>query len=133
LGPRANVDALGKERSLATIHEVHHSAVTDKNSRYKVIKQLLNNSFSVCPLHIKLRILNKGRPTPPLPIVVTQMKLRQSNIQDIFASLSMKCLKEEQDVKQRNFIVGLFFPPSPKCEVWNKKEIFLELNNLSSA
>ena len=29
MGPRANVDALEKERSLAAIHRVRHSAVTD--------------------------------------------------------------------------------------------------------
>jgi hypothetical protein len=92
LGLRANVDALGKERSLAAIHGVCHSAVTEENGQNKVIKELLNNTFSLCPLHNKLRILNKGRPTPPLPIVIIQIKLRQNDIRHIFASLSMKCL-----------------------------------------
>ena len=40
------MDALGKERSLAAVHRVCHSAVTDYNGRnevIKVIKELLNN------------------------------------------------------------------------------------------
>lgn len=32
-----------------------------------VIKELLDQPFCKRPLRDKLRILNKGRPTPPLP------------------------------------------------------------------
>jgi hypothetical protein len=36
-----------------------------------VIKELLNNPFYVHPLHDKLRIVNKDRPTAPIPHLIT--------------------------------------------------------------
>jgi hypothetical protein len=36
-----------------------------------IITELLANIFSARPLHNKLKILNKGRPTAPLPNVIT--------------------------------------------------------------
>jgi hypothetical protein len=39
-----------------------------------VIKELLDQPFCVRPLLAKLRILNKGRPAPPLPNVITHHK-----------------------------------------------------------
>ena len=36
-----------------------------------IITELLDNIFSARPLHNKLKILNKGRPTAPLPNVIT--------------------------------------------------------------
>jgi hypothetical protein len=34
-------------------------------------RELLDNPFSALPLHNKLRIVNKGQPTPPLPYLIT--------------------------------------------------------------
>jgi hypothetical protein len=36
-----------------------------------IIIELLDNIFSALPLHNKLKIVNKGRPTAPLPNVIT--------------------------------------------------------------
>jgi len=36
-----------------------------------VIKELLDSPYSVRPLHDKLRTVNSGRPTPPLPNFIT--------------------------------------------------------------
>jgi hypothetical protein len=41
-----------------------------------VIKELLDQPFCERPLRDKLRILSKGRPTPPLPNVVTHHKTK---------------------------------------------------------
>ena len=41
-----------------------------------VIKKLLNNTFSMRPLHDKLRTVNEGRPTPTLPNFVTFHKTK---------------------------------------------------------
>jgi hypothetical protein len=41
-----------------------------------VIKELLVQPFCVRPLRAKLRILNKGRPAPPLPNVITHHKTK---------------------------------------------------------
>jgi hypothetical protein len=58
------------------------------------IKELLDNPFSMHPLHDKLRIANKCRTTPPLINLITlhKTKTEQYNVQDIFASLNMKRL-----------------------------------------
>ena len=56
------------------------------------IREPVHNQSSVHPLQEKLQIVNKGRPTPPLPNVITHHKLRQNDLQDIFASLSMERL-----------------------------------------
>ena len=59
-----------------------------------VFKELSDNPFSMHPLHDKLRIANKSRTTPPLIKLITlhKTKTEQYNVQDIFASLSMKGL-----------------------------------------
>jgi hypothetical protein len=54
-----------------------------------VIKELLDQPFCKRPLRYKLRILNKGPPTPLLPSVITHYKTKNI-IRDIFASLNMK-------------------------------------------
>ena len=41
-----------------------------------IIKELLSNPFSMHPLHDKLRIMNKGRPTARLPYVITHHKTK---------------------------------------------------------
>jgi hypothetical protein len=41
-----------------------------------VIKELLDQPFCERPLRDELRILNKGRPTPPLPNVITHHKTK---------------------------------------------------------
>jgi len=61
-----------------------------------VIKELLENTFSVLPLQDKVRRVNKGRLTPPIPNVITHYKSNTERCTDIFASLSMTA----------NFIVG---------------------------
>ena len=53
-----------------------------------VIEELLDNAVSVCPLRGKLRVVNKGPPTPPLPSLITPKT--KNDLQDIFASLSVK-------------------------------------------
>jgi len=40
------------------------------------IKEFLDNPFSLRPLHNKLRIMNIGRPAPPLPNVITHHKTK---------------------------------------------------------
>jgi hypothetical protein len=37
-------------------------------------KELSDSPFSLSQLHDKLRIVNKGRPTPPLPNLITHHK-----------------------------------------------------------
>jgi hypothetical protein len=39
-----------------------------------VIKEQLDNPFSVRPIHDKVWIVNKGRPTPPIPNLITHYK-----------------------------------------------------------
>jgi hypothetical protein len=56
-----------------------------------VTKELSGNLFSMRPLHDKLRIVNAGRPTPPLHNVTVHHKIK-NDTQDNFASLSMKML-----------------------------------------
>jgi len=56
-----------------------------------VTKVLLDNLCSVRLLLDKLRIVNKGQPTPPLPNVTAHHKTK-NGVQDIFASLSMNRL-----------------------------------------
>ena len=41
-----------------------------------IIKELLDNPFSVRQLRDKLRMANKCRPTSPLPSVITHHRLR---------------------------------------------------------
>jgi hypothetical protein len=55
-----------------------------------VIKEILYNPFSVRPLRDKLKIVNIGQPIPPLPNFI--IKLRENDMQHIFASLVLKRL-----------------------------------------
>jgi len=52
-----------------------------------VIEELLDQPFCERPLRDKLRILNRGRPTPPLPNVITHHKTK--NIYKTFLHLSI--------------------------------------------
>jgi hypothetical protein len=54
------------------------------------IIELLGNPFSVCPLHNKLRTVNKDQPAPPLSSVITHHKTKTEQYTRLFASLSMK-------------------------------------------
>jgi hypothetical protein len=58
------------------------------------IKELLDNPFSMHPLHDKLRIVKKCRTTPTLINLITfhQTTTEQYNVQAIFVSLNMKRL-----------------------------------------
>jgi hypothetical protein len=40
-----------------------------------IIKKILDNPFSVRPVHDKLRMVNKGRPTSPPPSLITHHRL----------------------------------------------------------
>ena len=41
-----------------------------------VIRELLANPFSVRPLQVKLKIVNKGQPTPPLLNLISHLKTK---------------------------------------------------------
>jgi hypothetical protein len=68
------------------------------------IRELVYNQFSMRPLHEKLRIVNKGRPTPPLPNVITHHKTK-TNTQDIFAPLDIRKVDWLAGCEMINFTV----------------------------
>jgi hypothetical protein len=99
-----------------------------------VIKEVLNNPFSVRPLHDKLRIVNKSWPTPPSPNVIAYHKNKTEQYTWHFT-----CISQYEKV---DWVAGcetrnkLYCWPcllfSNKLEVWNKQG-FLDFNLLSSA
>jgi hypothetical protein len=74
---------------------------------YVVIKKVLDNPYSVRPLHDKLTTVENKRPSPPLPNLIAVHKTK-SNTQNIITHLSIKTLTGWQDVKQRTLLLVLF-------------------------
>jgi hypothetical protein len=52
----------------------------------KFIIELLDKPFVVYPIHGKLRTVNKGRPTPLLPSVISQYKTKAERYRDFSTS-----------------------------------------------
>ena len=93
---------------------LHHSTVLlgpIKVAGSIVIKEFLDNPFSLHQLHNKLRIMNKGRPTSPLPNVITHYKTK-NDVQGVFATLSnekVDWLAGGETANQLYFLSCLFF------------------------
>jgi hypothetical protein len=97
------------------------------------IKELSHSPFSVRPLHDKLRIVNKDRPTPPLPNVITHHKTNtEQYTRHFYLSQYEKVdwLAGCETTNKLYCLPCLLF--SNKHKVWNKQG-FSDLNHLSSA
>jgi len=55
-----------------------------------ISRELVHNQSSVRPLHEKFRIMDKGRPTPPLPNLKTRKTKTEKHTRHIYASQYQK-------------------------------------------
>jgi len=85
------------------------------------IKELLDHPFCVLPLRDKLRILNKGRPAPPLLNVITRHKTKTEQYTSHFCLFQYEKVVWVAECAATNelyFWPCLFF--SNKLKVWNE-------------
>ena len=96
-------------------------------------RELLDNPFSAHPLHDKLRIVNKVRPTPPLPCLITYHKTQAEQYKRHFLISQYGKVDWLAGCETTNKLYCwpclIFYN---KRDVWNKQG-FLDLNDLSSA
>jgi hypothetical protein len=93
-----------------------------------IINELLNNPFSLRPLHDKFRIMNKGRPTPRLPNFTTHHKTkaeRYTRHNSICQCEKFACVIGRETTKTLYFFALFTFS--------NKHEGLLGLKSFASA
>jgi hypothetical protein len=93
-----------------------------------IINELLNNPFSVGPLHDKLRIMNKGRPTPWLHNLITHHKTKTERY--IRRNSICQCEKFDWVIGRETTKKLYFWSCSP---FYNKHEWLLGFKSFASA